>query len=165
LRVTHYALRLAQVLHLDRQQLIQVEFGALVHDAGKIWVPRPVLQKACRLNDVEWAIMRLHPVLGTQLIEQVEFLRTVAPIVRHHHEQWDGSGYPNGLAGEAIPFLARIVATADVFDALTSERSYRDAFSLPDALAEMERMAGRYLDPHLVPFFKKAIHSAPQNAA
>lgn len=160
LRVVRYASLLGRALFLSRRELVRLEFGALVHDTGKIMIPRSVLHKVGRLTAAEWEVMKQHPEMGARLIERVEFLCATAPIVRHHHERWDGNGYPDNLAGEAIPLLARLVTVADVFDALTSQRSYREAYTPQQALAEMKKMAGYHLDPYLVAVFCTASLSA-----
>jgi HD-GYP domain-containing protein (c-di-GMP phosphodiesterase class II) len=124
-----------------------------LHDLGKIGVPEGVLRKAGPLTDEEWALMRQHPVTGAQILAPLEFFSDGMLIVRHHHERFDGSGYPDGLRGPAIPLGARIVAVVDVYDALTSDRSYRRGFAHDDVVERLRREAGRTLDGELVTLF------------
>jgi putative nucleotidyltransferase with HDIG domain len=124
--------------------------AALLHDLGKIGVPEGVLRKPGALTATEWEIMRRHPVVGAQIVAPLEFFDDGAIIVLHHHERQDGSGYPDGLTGEMIPLGARIVAVADVYDALTSDRPYRRALTQADAIAHLHHEAGRTLDRGLV---------------
>jgi putative two-component system response regulator len=127
--------------------------AGLLHDIGKIGVPETVLGKRGPLDAREWELMQRHPLIGAQIIAPFEFLAAGAQAVRHHHERWDGTGYPDGLAGEAIPLSARIVAVADVYDALTSARPYREALPPEDALAYVVTAAGRTLDERVVAAF------------
>ena len=124
--------------------------AGLLHDIGKIGVPEAILQKAGPLAPDEWRIMRAHPVTGAQIVAPFEFFEGAARVIRHHHERWDGSGYPDALAREEIPLEARIVAVADVFDALTSARSYRPALSRDAARTLLLQEAARTLDEHVV---------------
>lgn len=149
-RVAALSRRLAQELGLDAAEVETVAQAGLLHDLGKIGVPEAVLGKAGPLGDPEWELMRRHPLIGAQIVAPFEFLASAAVIVRHHHERWDGSGYPDGLAGEAIPLGARIVAVADVWDALTSARPYRPALPRETALAWLAAHAGHTLDPAVV---------------
>jgi HD-GYP domain-containing protein (c-di-GMP phosphodiesterase class II) len=150
LRVTRLAVRLGQELGLTGAALNTLELGAVLHDIGKIGVPDAILLKPGPLTDAEWAVMRRHPVLGVEMLERVPFLHGALPLVRHHHERWDGKGYPDGLAGPAIPLGARIFAVADSFDAMTSRRPYRQPVSLRQARAELARCAGAQFDPAVV---------------
>lgn len=147
-RLTEYMGRALQVDSVDRHTL---RLGAFLHDLGKIALPDTVLLKAGRLTEPEMAIVRTHPVLGDEILRPLRTLDAVRPLVRHHHEHLDGSGYPDGLAGPEIPHLVRIISVADVYDALTSPRSYRDAFDSARALqiidAEVER---GWWDPEIV---------------
>jgi len=124
--------------------------AGLLHDIGKIGVPEAILKKPGPLSVEEWEIMRAHPVIGAQIVAPFEFFADAARVIRHHHERWDGSGYPDGLARETIPLEARIVAVADVFDALTSVRSYRAALARDAARACLATEAGRTLDETVV---------------
>jgi putative nucleotidyltransferase with HDIG domain len=144
---------LAQALGLSRTEVETASQAGLLHDIGKIGVPEAVLGKPGGLTEDEWAVMRRHPVLGAQIVAPFEFLASAAPIIRHHHERGDGSGYPDGLRGEAIPLGASIVAVADVYDALTSDRPYRAALSPERARAFLNAEAGHTLDARVVATF------------
>ena len=136
-----------------------------LHDLGKIGVPETVLGKCGPLTDEEWAVMRLHPLTGAQILAPLEFFGDGMLIVRHHHERFDGSGYPDGLRGAAIPLGARIVAVADVYDALTSDRAYRRRLSHPLALERLRGEAGRTLDGELVVRFVETYPDGPPDRA
>ena len=145
-RVSALARRLAEVSGLPSREVDVIAQAGLLHDIGKIGVPEAVLGKPGRLDPDEWEIMRRHPVIGAQIVAPFEFFAAGAIIVRHHHERWDGSGYPDGLRGTAIPLGARIVAVADVYDALTSSRPYRQALPHHTAIQYIGEEAGRTLD-------------------
>jgi putative nucleotidyltransferase with HDIG domain len=142
--------RLATALGLPAVEVDTIVQAGLLHDIGKIGVPEAVLRKRGPLDPDEWALMRNHPVIGAQIVAPFEFFAAGALVVRHHHERWDGTGYPDGLRGAAIPLGARIVAVADVYDALTSERPYRMALPREQALAHLAAEAGHTLDPEVV---------------
>jgi putative nucleotidyltransferase with HDIG domain len=151
-RVAFFACMLADSTGMDSRSLFWFRLGALLHDIGKIIVPTEVLNKAGDLSDEEWAIMKRHPEAGLELVADIDFPGDVRAIIRNHHERWDGQGYPDGLAGEAIPFAARILCVADVYDALTTARSYRD--SLPhNRAAQVMREASGQFDPVLLETF------------
>jgi putative nucleotidyltransferase with HDIG domain len=152
-RVGHWSRELAAVLGLAPAEGEMLAQAGLLHDIGKIGVPETVLGKRGPLDAREWELMQRHPLIGAQIIAPFEFLAAGAQAVRHHHERWDGTGYPDGLAGEAIPLSARIVAVADVYDALTSARPYREALPPEDALAYVVTAAGRTLDERVVAAF------------
>jgi putative nucleotidyltransferase with HDIG domain len=149
-RVAALSRRIAAALGRPPGEVEVIGQAGLLHDIGKIGVPESILRKAGPLTAAEWAVMRRHPVIGAQIVAPFEFLSTGSAVIRHHHERWDGSGYPDGLRGAEIPLGARIVAGADVFDALTSARPYRGALSPADALRHLEREAGRTLDERVV---------------
>jgi PAS domain S-box-containing protein/putative nucleotidyltransferase with HDIG domain len=153
LRVTELAVTLGRRLGLDEGALTSLKWGALLHDIGKIGVPDRILNKPGPLDEEEWAIMRGHPTVARDLLEPIAFLEDAIDVPTHHHERWDGSGYPDGLAGEAIPFSARIFAVIDVWDALISERPYRPAWPREAALAHLRDEAGRLFDPEVVAAF------------
>src|SRR6201996_9342112 len=132
----------------------QLEFGFLLHDVGKVAIPDAILYKPDRLNDKERALMAQHPVIGAQIVRGIEFLAQAAQVVRHHHERWDGTGYPDGLAGEDIPLAARVFAVADVLDALTTLRPYRPPSPLTDARAMIDESCGTHFDPAVVAAFR-----------
>jgi putative nucleotidyltransferase with HDIG domain len=153
LRVRAYTVRLAQELGVPPARQRTFALGALLHDIGKIGVPDAVLLKPGRLGDDEWQQIRRHPELGRRILASVPFLDEAAGTVHAHHERFDGSGYPQGLAGNAIPFGARVFAVADVYDALTTSRPYRQPNSYGDARAEIEKGAGTHFDPQVVVAF------------
>lgn len=146
-RVTLYALKLAEELGLKPEQLRAIVQGGLVHDVGKISVPDAVLNKPGKLQPEERDIIEKHPVDGYEICRELGFMKEELGIIRSHHEKWDGSGYPDHLIGEDIPFFARIVAVADVYDALTSERSYRKAWTHFDAMSFLIENKGTHFDP------------------
>ncbi len=148
-RVTLLAGRLGQEIGLPPHRLNVLEFAALLHDVGKIAVPEQILLKPGKLTAAEWAIFKQHPVRSAQIVGEVGQLAEVATIVRHHHERIDGQGYPDGLSGEAIPFLSRLIAIADAYEAMTSDRSYRRAFKRGQARDELRADLGTHFDPML----------------
>lgn len=148
-RVTQLAGRLGQEIGLSQHRLSVLEFAALLHDVGKIAVPEHILLKPGKLTDSEWAVFKLHPVRSAQIVGEVGQLSEVATIVRHHHERMDGNGYPDGLSGEAIPFLSRLIAIADAYEAMTSDRSYRRALRVSQARDELRAALGTHFDPLL----------------
>jgi putative nucleotidyltransferase with HDIG domain len=159
-RVGTMSRRLATALALPAGDVEVVARAGLLHDIGKIGIPETVLRKAGALTPEEWALMRRHPVIGAQIVAPFDFFTAGAAIIRHHHERLDGSGYHDGLAGDTIPIGARIVAVADVFDALTSDRPYRPALSSDAALAYLTAQAGRGLDQVIVAAFIDLIRSS-----
>lgn len=154
LRVADYASAIAVRLQCGPAVREQVRTASLLHDLGKVGVRDAILEKPGRLTPEEWAAMRQHPVLGWKILGPLGFLAAEAEGVRHHHEHFDGTGYPDGLAGEAIPLSARIIAVADTFDAMTTARPYRPSRSPQDALAEIRRSARRQFDPTVVDAFQ-----------
>jgi putative nucleotidyltransferase with HDIG domain len=151
-RVAFFACVLADSMGMDSRSLFWFRLGALLHDIGKIIVPTEVLNKAGNLTAEEWAIMKRHPEAGLELVGDIDFPGEVRSVIRNHHERWDGTGYPDGLAGEDIPFAARILCVADVYDALTTARSYRDSMSHARAAEEMRSSQGQF-DPQLLGTF------------
>ncbi len=149
-RVAYLSLRLSLSIGSSAQELETLRIGAQLHDLGKLGIPLRLLEKAGPLNGTEFEIVKEHPVLGAQFLEGLGLGPEILSIVMHHHERWDGLGYPNELAGNEIPIMARIVALADVFDALTSHRSYRNTLSVDDALQVIVEGAGNQFDPCLV---------------
>ncbi len=152
-RVTAYALRLGRALGLRREALEDLRRGALLHDLGKIGIPDAVLRKPGPLTEEEQALMRAHPLIGDRILEGLPALQGARGVVRHHHERFDGRGYPEGLQGKEIPLLARIFAVVDAYDAMTSYRPCRRALDPEEALAEIAREAGRQFDPRVVAAF------------
>jgi putative nucleotidyltransferase with HDIG domain len=160
-RVAELAGQLAMRQGLPRATIETIAHAALMHDLGKIGVPESLLRKPGPLTEPEWEIMRRHPVTGAQIVAPLEFFDEGAIIVRHHHERLDGSGYPDGLCGAAIPLGARIVAVADTYDALTSRRPYRAGLTHAEAIHVLRREGGRTLDAELVQVFVEAIQMSP----
>lgn len=155
-RVTEYALALAVALGWKEQDLDHLRFGAILHDIGKILIPDSILLKVSALTPDEWVIIRRHPVIGAEMLKDIPYLAPAIPVVRYHHERWDGSGYPDGLVGEAIPPGARLLAIADSFDAMTSQRPYSPAKTMEEAYQEILRCSGRQFDPQGVRVFQSA---------
>lgn len=149
-RVVQYTLALAQQMGVPEEQLVPIMRGALLHDIGKIGIPDQILRKPEPLTPEEWEVMKTHSQIGYEMLLPIDFLQNATPIVRHHHERYDGSGYPIGLIGEAIPIGARIFAVADAYDALTSDRPYRRGRSHEEAVAEIVRCSGSHFDPAVV---------------
>ena len=136
-RVRVYAMELAKELGLSEDETEALRAASVLHDIGKLAVPEHIISKPGKLTPEEFEKMKIHPIVGAEILEQVHFPYPVVPIVRAHHEKWDGSGYPNGLAGEAIPIGARILAAVDCLDALASDRQYRKALPLDEAMAKV----------------------------
>ncbi|MCD0166826.1 HD-GYP domain-containing protein [Deinococcus sp. 12RED42] len=163
-RVVNLALAVGHELGLSDAHLAALRDGAYLHDLGKVQIPDAVLLKPGPLDDQEWKLMRSHSVAGEDLARHIPGLSPQAlTLIRHHHERWDGRGYPDGLSGSAIPLLARIFSVCDVFDALTSARPYKPAWSVQDAVGELTRQAGQGLDPEVVEVFLSRVHSQPGN--
>ncbi len=160
-RVAGLAQRLALAAGLGIAEAKTIAEAGLLHDLGKIGVPEHILRKQGPLTDEEWIAMRRHPLTGAQIVAPLEFFADAALIVRHHHERHDGSGYPDGLKGDGIPVGARIVAIADVYDALTSERPYRRKLARAEAVQIMRDDAGLTLEPRLTELFLDLVIDAP----
>jgi len=149
-RVTAYGLAIARAAGIDVGGTPELEFGFLLHDVGKVAVPDSILFKTARLTDAEYALMQRHTVIGTEILRDVDFLGDGRDIVRHHHERFDGTGYPDALAGEAIPLAARVFSVVDALDALTTNRPYRPARDFRAAREEIRRGAGTQFCPRVV---------------
>ena len=149
-RVAAYGLEIAAAAGMSVAQSPEIEFGFLLHDVGKVAVPDAILFKTSRLTDEEFALIARHPVTGFEILRDVDFLGEAKAVVRHHHERWDGDGYPDGLSGEDIPLAARVFAVADTLDALTTDRPYRPASSFAEARAVIASVAGTQFDPAVV---------------
>ena len=157
-RVVTFSLRLGREYGLTGPQMKALEFGSLLHDIGKIGVPDAILRKPAKLTDEEWVRMREHPMHGQQILRGIKFLEGAARVVAQHHEKWDGSGYPLGLKTEEIDICARIFSVADAFDAITSDRVYRQGRPYEAAVQELEEWANRQFDPKVV----EAFHRVPK---
>ena len=158
-RVTDITVKLATQLGVKQSDLIHIRRGAILHDIGKVAIPDQILFKPGPLGKEEWEIMRKHPNIAVELLSPVSYLEPALEIPHWHHEKWDGSGYPDGLRQEDIPFSARLFAIADVYDALTSNRPYRSAWSKMDAVDYVENQAGTHFDPRVVPEFLDLINT------
>jgi len=156
-RVAEHTVQLAQAMGLSEQELVHIRRGALLHDMGKLGIPDSILHKPEKLTDEEWDIMHKHPQLAYDMLSSIEYLRPALDIPYCHHEKWDGSGYPHKLRGEHIPLAARIFAIVDVWDALTSERPYRPAWSKANAHTYIQEQSGKHFEPRIVNLFLKTI--------
>jgi putative nucleotidyltransferase with HDIG domain len=148
-RVAALSVEIGRELGLGREALQALEYGGILHDIGKIGIPDAILTKRASLTDEEMALVRAHPVIGAEIVAGVEFLKDAIPAIRHHHERWDGTGYPSGLAGEAIPLVARIVNIVDTWDACTSRRPYQDALPADLVAAILDGLKGAQTDPRI----------------
>jgi putative nucleotidyltransferase with HDIG domain len=156
-RVAELACLIASEAGMPESEITWFRMGGLLHDVGKVGVPDAVLNKKGALDEAEWRLMARHPVIGVEMLEGVEFPWDVRPMIRHHHERWDGTGYPDCLRGESIPYSARLLTIADVYDALTTDRPYRKGFDHGAAMAIMEAQQGTLLDPALFPLFRDRV--------
>lgn len=152
-RVRKFSVRIGMKLNFSEKALETLVFGALLHDIGKIGIKDEILQKQGPLDSEEYKYIQEHPLIGAKIVEGIDFFKDKISIIRHHHERFDGGGYPDGLAGEAIPLEARIIAVPDVFDAMINSRPYRESMPLEDVLVEMERNKGKQFDPNILEVF------------
>ncbi len=152
-RLVHYSLTMGKELELEDKQLENLVYGSLLHDVGKISIRDNILMKEGPLTQAEYARMKEHAVIGWNLIQPMKLMWEVAKIIRHHHERFDGTGYPDGLAGEEIPIAARILGLVDVFDALTTVRPYKIAFDLDYSLEIIRNESGKHFDPTVIEAF------------
>jgi HD-GYP domain-containing protein (c-di-GMP phosphodiesterase class II) len=143
-------------LEIDPVEKRRLEYLALLHDIGKIGIDEKILRKSSKLDPGEWEIIRNHSTIGGSIIKPIKFLPSGEKIIRHHHERFNGSGYPDGLRGEDIPLFSRVIAVADSFDAMTSLRPYRGTMKTDDAILELRRCSGEQFDPKLVDVFINA---------
>jgi putative two-component system response regulator len=165
-RVSENAVQFGRILGLSETDLAALHLSSLLHDIGKVAVPDAILFKPAKLTAEETSIMRLHPITGEAICAPLKSFHHVLPIIRHHHERFDGSGYPDHLTGDAIPFLARILQIADIFDALTSDRPYRSALSRENAIAILEEeAAAEKLDKHLVNEYSSFFRNPSMNSS
>jgi putative two-component system response regulator len=158
-RVTAYALALGQLHGLHNKRLENLRYGAILHDIGKIHVAESILTKKDPLTEDEWSEIKMHPLTGAEMIKDIPYLVPAIPIIRSHHERWDGAGYPDGLSGDDIPLEARIVSVADGLDAITTDRTYQPASSFEMAYREIMRCSGSQYDPGVISCFQKAWQS------
>jgi putative two-component system response regulator len=156
-RVTELTIKLAKAYGMNADELPHIRRGALLHDMGKIGIPDSILHKPGALTDQEWTTMRKHPQFVYDMLKSVEYLQPALDIPYCHHEKWDGSGYPRGLKGEEIPIAARLFAIADVWDALISDRPYRDAWKKEETLTYIRDQSGKHFDPKIVELFFKEV--------
>jgi putative nucleotidyltransferase with HDIG domain len=152
---------LAQALGLDQSEVEEIRLAALLHDIGKVGIPETILNKSGPLDATEWETMKTHPELGAKILEPLETMARIRQMVRHHHEFYDGSGYPDRLQGEAIPYGSRVIAIADSYDTITSERSYKKGRSPEEAFRELERCAASQFDPAIVRVFVEKMRRFP----
>ena len=159
-RVTQWAVRIAQRMGLSQEELDMLRFAGYLHDIGKIGIRDSILMKPAHLTEEEMSIIRTHPIIGERIVKPLGLLPLERSVIRHHHERWDGTGYPDGLEGKKIPLPARILAVADGFDAMTSDRVYRRGRPSGEALSEIERLAGTQFDREVVAAFKEVLEEA-----
>ncbi len=158
-RVSEFSVLIGKKLGLPEEQLKILRIGGLFHDIGKIGIPDNILQKESKLTDDEYSEIKNHPSIGVHILGSAEIFKDIIPIVKHHHERYDGRGYPSGLKGEEIPYIARIAAVADTFDAMTSKRSYRDALDLQVVKDEIKRCEGTQFDPEIAEVFLEILNN------
>lgn len=158
-RVSAYSVLIGKYLGLPESQLDLLRVGGLFHDIGKTGIPENILFKNSKLTDDEYSQMKAHSSIGADILSNSIIFKNLIPIVEHHHERYDGSGYPSRLAGENIPYLARITSVSDTFDAMTSNRVYRDALPLDTVIAEIEKCKGTQLDPKIADVFLDILHN------
>jgi putative nucleotidyltransferase with HDIG domain len=159
-RVSELAVTIARELGMSGQELEDIEIACLFHDVGKIKITDAILHKVGKLDAAEWEEMKKHPEYGAEILEKAPSLRGFIPAVRHHHEWYDGSGYPDGLSGEKIPLAAAIISLADAYDAMTSDRPYRKAMTKEKALNTIREFTGRQFRPDLTPIFLRTVEKA-----
>ena len=157
--VTKFALEMARAMQLSPNDMWLLTCAGKLHDMGKIAISGAILNKKGPLTAEEWKEMKMHPVRGAEMLSNFLFMEGCLPIIRHHHERYDGEGYPDGLKGEEIPLLARILGCADAFAAMTSDRAYKPKISLKDAIRELEVNKGKQFDPHIVDVFIEGLIS------
>lgn len=156
-RVTRYCVAIGKVGNLSPDDLANLKYAAGLHDIGKVAISRRILNKLGKLTDEEFAVMKRHSTIAIRILEKVDGLQGAAPLIKHHHERYDGKGYPDGLVGEDIPLGSRIISVAEAFDILTSDVPWRDAMDQESALKELEACAGTQFDPVVVNAFRTAL--------
>lgn len=163
-RLSHISVVLGLALDLGPEYLIALRRGGVMHDIGKLGIPDSILLKPGKLTEEEWLIMRQHPEIGARLVKNLKSMQLTLPIIRHHHERWDGGGYPDGLAGKNVPLLARVFQIADIYDALTHERPYKPAMSREQVISILEEEAAKgWRDPELSAVFIEILRQRPQD--
>lgn len=163
-RLAHISVVLGLALGLSSEHLMALRRGGIMHDIGKLGIPDSILLKPGKLTEEEWLIMRQHPEIGARLVKDLKSMRLTLPIIRHHHERWDGTGYPDGLVGKEIPLLARIFQIADIYDALTNERPYKSALSREQVIQILEEEANMgWRDPDLTSVFISILRQRPHD--
>ncbi len=156
-RTVRHCVRIARAIGLSEREQEWIRYAAILHDIGKIGIPESILNKAAPLNDAEFQIMKKHPLMGAEIVRHIKYLDPCVPMILHDHEWFNGSGYPNGLSGEAIPLGSRIIALVDAYDAMTTDRVYRKALPGDKAIAELRGGAGTQFDPSLTEVFIKLL--------
>lgn len=160
--VARFATALGEAIGITQDEIMTIHYGAILHDIGKIGIPEVILNKPGPLNKEEFSLIKTHPTMGSNILAPIDLPEATTNIVYHHHERWDGNGYPMGLKGEGIPMEARIVTIADAWDAMTSHRAYRKALTIEKALGEINSGSGTQFDPSLVKVFNKLIKKQPE---
>ena len=158
-RVSEYSVLIGKTLGLPENEIKNLQIGGLFHDIGKIGVPDVILQKESKLTDDEYSEIKNHPSIGAHILSTASIFKDIIPVVKHHHERYDGKGYPGMLRGEDIPYLARIASIADSFDAMTSRRTYRNSLPIETVISEFERCKGSQFDPELTDVFLNILHN------
>lgn len=156
-RVTRYCSAIGRVINLSPDEMSDLKYAAGLHDIGKVAISRRILNKLGKLTDDEFTVMKRHSTIAIRILEKVDGLQSAAPLIKHHHERYDGKGYPDGLSGEDIPLGSRVISVAEAFDILTSDVPWRDAMDQESALRELEACAGTQFDPVVVKAFRTAL--------
>jgi diguanylate cyclase (GGDEF)-like protein/putative nucleotidyltransferase with HDIG domain len=164
-KVSAYAVMIAQALNLNQKEVEEIRLAGLLHDIGKVGIPEIILNKSGPLDSEEWETMKTHTLLGAKILEPLEAMNLIRLMVRHHHEFYDGTGYPDRLRGEKIPYGARIIAIADAYDTITSERTYKKPRRPDEAFSELQRCAASQFDPEIIRVFIETMRRAPQGFA
>ncbi len=157
--VANYVSSLAQVMGISREEQERIKIATLLHHVGKVFVSERILSKPGKLTDQEYYLIRQHPEMGEKIVNEEEFLATAKAPIRHHHERFDGKGYPDGLSGEEIPLAARMISVAEAFDCITRECTFQRRRGLDEAVNEIERHAGTQFDPEIVRIFEEEVVS------
>jgi putative nucleotidyltransferase with HDIG domain len=160
-KVSTYAVMIATALEMSKEEVEEIRLAGLLHDIGKVGIPEAILNKSGPLDASEWETMKTHTELGAKILEPLKAMSRIRLMVRHHHEFYDGTGYPGRLSGEQIPYGARLIAIADAYDTITSERTYKKARTPEDAFSELERCAANQFDPKIVRAFIETMRNAP----